>query len=146
MQLGKPLFRKSDSTGIIFELKDFEKHFSWWNWLFWPPTAPRGWQTDSRRTCRAYNSDREIPTAFESPHVLLFKWTQCQLSSVYWQMTRVLGVIQLVPDAFEHRTHQHDEGAHSGFVINASGLTRGLLWTWISSLWHKNTLGETQMP
>lgn len=51
-------------------------------------------------------------------------------------MIQVLRIIQLVPDAFEHIGMM---GGPSWLLLPMlQGLTRGTLWTWISSIWHKN--------
>lgn len=65
------------STGIVFELKDYVKHFSAQDWLSLA-THSTNRLTDSQHTCRANNSDRDS-CCFESPNKLPFKWTHCQV-------------------------------------------------------------------
>lgn len=100
----------------------------------WPPTAPTGWQI--------HNTLAEPTTATEIPAALSLL-THCRLngltakfSSMYWETIQVLRVTQFVPGAFEHTGTMGTP--FLALLQTYQGLTRGLLWTWISSIWHKN--------
>lgn len=70
--LEDPFLENLISIGIVFELKTLRETFLRMRWVI-PATTHSTKRLSERTTthCRANNSDRDIPAAFESLHTLL---------------------------------------------------------------------------
>lgn len=142
-QPGKPLFRIS--TAIVFELKkDYEKHFSkGCDWLSLVTHRTKRLIGRYMMHLQSQQKQRDSRCLRLSRHASLNGFI-AKFSYVYWSDD--LG-FKLASWYQMHLNTLARWGCPSWLCYQmCQGLTRGLLSTWIFSLWHKNIVGETQTP